>query len=114
MFSFDIIDNSCGQITINGGPFVGLPVGVVNYSIFNSFTIYPNPSNGKLIIEFKNEKLDFVTIEVYNLIGELKLKKVINVGKTKIDTQSFSNGLYNVVVKSKSEIISSEKLIITK
>ena len=114
MYSFIVTDNSCGSITINGGPFIDESVGLESYLTLNSFKLYPNPTNGDLVVEFKNKKIDVATIEIYNNLGELKFHKMISYGQTKIKTASFSNGLYNIIIKSKSKIIASEKLIIMK
>jgi len=59
------------------------------------FSVYPNPVHDYLIIETPQTKDEsFVTI--YNLNGEEMLKKQISGNVTKLDIQSFTDGVYVV------------------
>ncbi len=58
----------------------------------NNFNIYPNPVSDELVIEIQenNEKANY---EIYNSFGQI-LQKGSLVGKTIVQTNSFSPGIY--------------------
>lgn len=54
------------------------PTNTVGTTIFNSFEITPNPSNGQFQISFESPKNEILKIEVLNLNGQL-VKKIENI-----------------------------------
>lgn len=71
-------------------------------SIINSVTldIYPNPSNGVFNIKSESQ----VTIEVYNVIGNLIIKTEIHSGNYKLNLSEQSKGMYIVKCISQGQV----------
>lgn len=120
---FSTSDNTfyaCGQ---NGGTFgngngesANIPVLVLDNCVplstetlnSNALTIYPNPSNGILYIA--SEKLEVVSVEIYDLNGRIVFSdKNFNTENT-IDIQHLQAGMY--LVKMIGDAISSTQKII--
>lgn len=86
-------------------------VGIQYEDNFNSFFIYPNPSNGmfNIIVDdtFINEKL-----EIYNSLNQIVLTIHINSNQFEINLREFPNGIYFIkVINTKGNTIISEKLV---
>jgi hypothetical protein len=68
------------------------------------FKIFPNPVSDKCNIRF-TEKMDNVSINIYNLLGQLMYtKKEIVDESVELDLTEFSNGIYLVSVLVKDKI----------
>lgn len=78
----------------------------------SNFSIYPNPSKGKVTMEFHTKFEDDLNLEMYDVHGKLVyVNKSITSRVSEIDFTGLSLGLYFVHIKSsKSSII--KKLII--
>jgi hypothetical protein len=63
-----------------------------DYSADKQIRIYPNPSDGIITIEIKNE--GNALMEIYNLNGTQMLSKVFNSKIEKIDISDFEPGIY--------------------
>lgn len=70
------------------------------------FSIYPNPTNGKLNIKTELN-YDSIVISIYTLLGELV---VVTTNKTEIDINSLSSGTYYLKLEM-DEFIGVRKLI---
>lgn len=70
--------------------------------------IYPNPSNGKFVIEKPNNLSKAIQLKLLNASSKLILEKVIpaNLKNTTIDITNYSNGLYylQIIVDDKVHI----------
>lgn len=62
-----------------------------NSSNYLDFSYYPNPSNGKVVI---NSKTTINEILVYNLTGQLLLERKVNETVSDVDISSFAQGTY--------------------
>ncbi|MBL4651315.1 MAG: T9SS type A sorting domain-containing protein, partial [Flavobacteriales bacterium] len=83
-------------------------VAITEIGLGNSLTLYPNPTSGKLTIEFNLLKSDNVVIDVYNSIGELILSRQLsNVIKEnyEIDLNNNARGVYLVSVRTSDDIV---------
>ena len=69
----------------------------------NKITLYPNPTNGKLYI---NSKQEIVLVEVYDLVG----KKVLET-KTEIDLSNLVSGIYFVKIEDQNGFSETHKVI---
>jgi len=67
--------------------------------------IYPNPTNGKLVVTTKGQKL---SLEIYNTIGDIILKKEIAEEKADIDLSAQPTGIYFVKAGSSVKKIIKE------
>jgi hypothetical protein len=76
-------------------------------SVYPDFKLYPNPSNGIVTIETENE----LTLNVYNIIGELKHHKTIN-GNQTIDLSGLEKGIYFLTLIDNQNSEKTIKLIL--
>ena len=77
-----------------------LPVGLKEmYKQANLFQVYPNPFTTKFTIELSNTN-EPVTIELYNVIGDVIKKQITSESKTSIDLTAYSSGVYFVKVST--------------
>ena len=58
---------------------------------------YPNPSKGQLFVNYKGYT-EGASIEVYNTIGQLMVRKKVESLTTEINLNNFDNGIYIVKV----------------
>lgn len=81
------------------------------HNLINNPELYPNPAK-----DFVN--LDHLPqgsiVEIFDLSGKVIFNKKDNTGNIRINTSSFTNGVYIIKVQNKGKIILSEKLIIRK
>jgi len=73
----------------------------------NLFTVYPNPSNDFINIEFSNYSFGKGKLELYNIVGTVVYTKDVNLQKsnlTKIDISDFTKGVYLIIYQDKHSI----------
>ena len=63
-------------------------------------TIFPNPTDGKIKIEFDNKNYFTCTFEIINLQGGVVYSGLLNSAGQMIDLSQFSNGVYFIKVTS--------------
>ncbi|MDP1726709.1 MAG: T9SS type A sorting domain-containing protein [Bacteroidota bacterium] len=101
--------NNCNGDTIRLHVKIITPVGIGSVS-GDLYNIYPNPGNGKYIIESTSSELK--KLELYNGNGDLIL--ILNLyGTTSIDISTLSEGIYFLRIKSGSQFL-NKKLILIK
>ena len=78
-------------------------------------SIYPNPSNGTFTIQYSSNESTNADVEVFNLLGERVLHKLVSVSKGKNEiliSDLFYSGSYLVRIILNNNRCFSEKLII--
>jgi hypothetical protein len=78
-------------------------------------TVYPNPANDKLYISA--EKLntnDHYTLELHSVLGTKLVDTFIENTITEIDLNSYSTGIYFVVLKENNSPVTTKKFIISR
>lgn len=84
----------------------------------SSLTLYPNPTSGKLNVDFEiNEVRNSKFIQIFDVMG--KLLKTIRLEansqrRLEIDCSEFANGIYSCVLISGGKVLTSKKLVIVK
>ena len=83
------------SISINNSVFVG----ITESSLSTNFSLFPNPTTGKLNVLLSNNKAENVSIKILNSIGQVV--KTVNLGNTpdinsQIDLSELSIGIYSV------------------
>lgn len=98
---------------------VGIPVetSIIENDNFKSVSIFPNPASEfiKLYVASINPLLQqegdaLLTIDIYNLLGELILKKITNKNIIDIDISKLEKGIYIIKYKS-GEKVGMEKFV---
>ncbi|MFA8450153.1 MAG: T9SS type A sorting domain-containing protein [Bacteroidales bacterium] len=76
--------------------------------------IIPNPTKNNCIIQFQGLEKSFVFLEIRNLKGQLIEKLDFNSTQQKIrlETSSYSKGIYIINVLKNGQILAKKKLII--
>ncbi|HTA84062.1 MAG TPA: T9SS type A sorting domain-containing protein [Bacteroidia bacterium] len=92
----------------------GSTEGIENLSQTGSWNVYPNPNNGSFSVDFKSPLNEDITLNLYNMMGQLVLTQKETKGTTLITlNSSLSSGIYNIVLQGNSEI-KAKKMVITK
>ncbi len=108
-------DNELGFVNIWNNPcdtIIDYKVFIDDLKVDNYFTIYPNPSDQILQIKSNNADELIRAIEIYSMNGQIILKKYIQKINCTIDLSSILAGIYLIKIKSVSDKISIQKLII--
>lgn len=87
--------NNSDTVTVAG-------VGIENVEN-SSFSIYPNPTSGKLTVEFNDKEIEFVSI--INLLGEELMSRKLkhHSKKIELDISSYAEGVYFFSLKYKNK-----------
>jgi aminopeptidase N len=74
-----------------------------------NITIYPNPTNGSVMVN--TNKTEPVTVLIYDMQGKLSLKKE-SFKSGILETSTLQKGIYLLVIKTKDGLIYNEKLVL--
>lgn len=86
--------------------------GINNLKGDNNFiTIYPNPTSGKITLEINNTNHSDLTINIYNVTGNLVKSEMLKQNTRQINIGDLSNGVYIVTIKSR-DWTENQRLII--
>ena len=80
-------------------------------NINNNFSIYPNPSNGKFIINTFNNTNSSYLIKIYNIKGDIVFSENTDKSLMNIDASNLAKGIY-VIKLENNNFISQKRLII--
>jgi len=78
-----------------------------NESLINKFTLYPNPTNDKISINFPNT-IDEINFILYNNLGQKIIEKNIKNEFPQISLENNSSGIYFYTIQSKSDFQSGK------
>ena len=76
----------------------------------SEINIYPNPAEGKINIELKNDIKGKVVI--CNQLGQIVREMKINDKNMTINLDGLSSGIYTVNVMNKKNVVYSEKVVV--
>ena len=93
--------------TVDGIGVYNSATASVNTSDFNSFKMYPNPTNGNKIYFNLTKDLN---VNIYNVLGELISKEKVNTENNSIDISNLSKGIYLLKINTENQFI-TKKLI---
>ena len=92
------------------------PAGIQDKDI-SSFTIYPNPSKGKIFVTVNSGKTASAQFEVIDFLGKTLLSKSVDLvagqNKKEIILENINNGIYVVRLKMDDTIV-NQKIVIEK
>ncbi|MBN4065709.1 T9SS type A sorting domain-containing protein [Candidatus Amoebophilus asiaticus] len=101
-------DNDCQDTAVVQ---VSEGIGFSNPDILGAFEIYPNPSSGKITIEIPKQASVDAEIVIYNILGEVMLRKKIPSHQHKLDLSNYSRGIYFISITF-SDVSVTRKLIV--
>ena len=87
----DCVDTATCQSVMN--------VGVISNDFKNEIKLYPNPTSGKLQVELQGV-YSSINIEVTNELGQLIIKKRMNVTNFIVDLTKYETGVYFLNIES--------------
>jgi hypothetical protein len=76
---------------------IGTATGIKKNTQIGSFRFYPNPTDGKIFIEFTSASER--KIELYDITGRIIIEQRTNDAATQLNIENLSNGVYYVQVK---------------
>ena len=79
----------------------------LNTSDFNTFKIYPNPTNGNKLYFNVTQ---YVKVTIYNVLGKLIQTENVDANSNNIDISTLSKGIYILKINSENQFI-TKKLI---
>lgn len=74
-----------------------------------NISVYPNPSNGNLLV---NSNVKDCIFEIYDVIGKKIMSQKLNETETKVDVSSLNNGTYLYKIMQNNNLIKADKLIL--
>ncbi len=83
--------------------FTTLPDGINNYTLDNTVTVFPNPTNGIILI--KNEEWRMENVEVYDAYGKLLNVVIVNDHTATLDLNGYAKGTYFVRVMTEKGVV---------
>jgi uncharacterized repeat protein (TIGR03803 family) len=90
--------------------FIVTTVGVNEYILSNSISIFPNPSNDFITISKNNTSK--TEIEIYNIVGNLIYKTILIKQQTTIDLSKEANGIYFIKITDENQNVTNRKIVI--
>jgi hypothetical protein len=75
----------------------------------NVIKVFPNPNNGKFVIQTQNSKNS--DLKIYNLMGEKLFQTTINNSQTTIDLNGLSNGVYLLSIYDGKQLVNKRLVI---
>ena len=76
--------------------------------LINSFSIYPNPSNGVITIQAAN---NINTVNIYNMIGNLVMVKNVANNQSTLNIENLTNGVYFIEINLNNGSVMNSKFI---
>jgi hypothetical protein len=94
------------------GSVTGIAENTINAA---NLSIFPNPSNEKVVLDYTLKSTENVVIKITDVTGkvvkELKPNAVIGNNKQELNTSNFSQGIYTITIQGNNSL-SSQKLIV--
>ena len=73
-------------------------VGIDNYTLDNTVTVFPNPTSG--VVQIKNEEWRMESVEVYDAYGKLLNTMIVNDKAATISLSDYAEGIYFLKVNT--------------
>lgn len=87
-----VIGNQAGGVAFFKGAEAIISVNELN--ALTSLSVYPNPSDGNLVIDVVNNSLKNASIEVFDLMGKSQLNRVVNTSRLQLNLSYLPQGIY--------------------
>jgi photosystem II stability/assembly factor-like uncharacterized protein len=81
----------------------------------STFSVYPNPSNGKYYVDFDLKETSQMELLVTNMLGEIILSKKVTTkfDRIELDLTHQPNGVYTITIISEKEVV-TRKVVLNK
>lgn len=84
--------------------------GGIEESMARSFTLYPNPTNGQIIISL-DENVSATEAIVYNMMGQTVKRQSVNDSQFEMNLNGLQSGIYFVAVRNSDKVIGIQKVV---
>lgn len=102
----------------NGANCAGgiVPVDIDDELAGSEFVVFPNPSNAAFTLRYSFPEFVEATVEVRDMMGrQLTARTVKGVsGTINLDGQSWASGTYFLVIRTRGEVLATQKLLLQK
>jgi hypothetical protein len=88
------------------------PAGINEYSFDAGISVFPNPTNGKITIQFAEDLPEVCSLDIYNVLGE-KIYSTTTKHSTEVDLSNSANGVYLLRI-SGSNVASVKKIVLNR
>lgn len=95
----------------------GSMIGIHSESaISDVFTVFPNPANEEIIIQYENNANKKCSLIFYDLMGKIVKEEELKIGSGiyKTDVSNFAPGIYFCSLMVNGEFVSTKKLVVDK
>ncbi|MFT6816149.1 MAG: hypothetical protein ACJAZ3_002067, partial [Sphingobacteriales bacterium] len=112
IYCTNVIGPMCTALVKVGNVENNIELDITNDNSELDLILYPNPTNGEFTLELEQAIDEAANIMIYSFQGRLLFSQIIEKGtiRTNFDFSSKANGVYTVVVTSKSKV-ATKKLI---
>ena len=86
------------------------PADGISEQFLHNFTLYPNPTNGQIIISL-DENVSATEAIVYNMMGQTVKKQSVNEYQFEMSLNDLQSGIYFVAVCNGNKIIGIQKVV---
>jgi hypothetical protein len=91
------------------------PTSILEKEVVSAFNVYPNPNNGKFVVEFDLNQTQSADLMVFNNIGQIvsvnKFGKLQGINRVEMDLTDFATGIYHVNLITVNGVVSRRLLI---
>ena len=77
-------------------------IGIVEVDNKSSLRVYPNPTNGELLIEYEQQTIDNAEYSIYNLVGQMVMQGKLSDETTTINVELLASGMYFLKIAEKT------------
>ncbi len=86
--------------------------GITEVEQTKNISIYPNPANDFVYVNYENNVYSNYSILIYNIEGRLLKSEKLEMTGTKLDVSDLSAGVYFVKISNYSDVVKIDKLVI--
>ena len=84
--------------------------GGIEESMARSFTLYPNPTNGQIVITL-DENVNATEAFVYNMMGQTVKTQSVNDSQFEMNLNSLQSGIYFVAIRNGNKVLGIQKIV---
>ena len=105
-----------GSVTVTCGELTKTYTVTINYvegiseQFLRSFTLYPNPTNGQIIITL-DENANATEAVVYNTMGQTVKTQSVNDSQFEMNLNSQQSGIYFVAIRNGNKVLGIQKIV---
>ncbi len=106
--------SSTPMVRMNFGIPPTLPSNINETNFNGKLKMYPNPTNGKFVIEMSNVEEDVYSIKITNILGQEVFTNTLLVSgfyKENINLATYDKGVYQIEIKNSTSVI-TERVVV--